>query len=109
MKCLRYSRGGNRGEGEEGKEEERGEEEGEEEERGEKEERRRGRRGRRRRGERRRRGGGEGGGGHSDIALLIGLAPFRQAFDLQDQRYVACKIHQLNSEWKEDKKANYIK
>ncbi|RUS88153.1 hypothetical protein EGW08_004115 [Elysia chlorotica] len=30
-------------------------------------------------------------------------------FDLKEQRYVACKIHQLNREWKEDKKANYIK
>ena len=45
----------------------------------------------------------------SDVALLISLAPSLQAFDLQDQRYVACKIHQLNSEWKEGKKANYIK
>lgn len=24
-------------------------------------------------------------------------------------RYVACKVHQLNKDWKEDKKANYIK
>ena len=32
-----------------------------------------------------------------------------QGFDLLEQCYVACKIHQLNSEWKEDKKANYIK
>ena len=32
-----------------------------------------------------------------------------QGFDLKEQRYVACKIHQLNREWKEDKKANYIK
>lgn len=32
-----------------------------------------------------------------------------QAFDLKEQRYVACKVHQLNKDWKEDKKANYIK
>ncbi|UYV68996.1 TLK2 [Cordylochernes scorpioides] len=32
-----------------------------------------------------------------------------QAFDLKEQRYVACKIHQLNKDWKDDKKANYIK
>lgn len=32
-----------------------------------------------------------------------------KAFDLKDQRYVACKIHQLNKDWKDDKKANYIK
>jgi len=34
---------------------------------------------------------------------------FFQAFDLKEQRYVACKIHQLSKEWKDDKKANYIK
>ena len=32
-----------------------------------------------------------------------------QAFDTKEQRYVACKIHQLNKDWKDDKKANYIK
>jgi tousled-like kinase len=32
-----------------------------------------------------------------------------QAFDMKEQRYVACKIHQLSKEWKDDKKANYIK
>ena len=32
-----------------------------------------------------------------------------QGYDLKEHRYVACKIHQLNKEWKEDKKANYIK
>lgn len=32
-----------------------------------------------------------------------------QAFDLKEQRYVACKVHQLNKDWKDDKKANYIK
>ena len=32
-----------------------------------------------------------------------------KAFDTKEQRYVACKIHQLNKDWKDDKKANYIK
>ena len=32
-----------------------------------------------------------------------------QGFDLKEQRYAACKIHQLNKDWKDDKKANYIK
>lgn len=32
-----------------------------------------------------------------------------QGYDLKEQRYVACKIHQLNKDWKDDKKANYIK
>ena len=32
-----------------------------------------------------------------------------QGYDLVEHRYVACKIHQLSKEWKEDKKANYIK
>ncbi len=34
---------------------------------------------------------------------------FLQGFDTKEQRYVACKIHQLNKDWKDDKKANYIK
>lgn len=87
-KGRRGERGGERGRRE--REEERGK-------RREREEREKG--GRRRRKER----------NGSDVALLISLAPSLQAFDLQDQRYVACKIHQLNSEWKEGKKANYIK
>lgn len=28
---------------------------------------------------------------------------------MKEQRYVACKIHQLSKEWKDEKKANYIK
>ncbi|CAB4057578.1 TLK [Lepeophtheirus salmonis] len=32
-----------------------------------------------------------------------------KGFDTKEQRYVACKIHQLNKDWKDDKKANYIK
>jgi tousled-like kinase len=38
-----------------------------------------------------------------------GFSEVHKAFDLKEQRYVACKIHQLNKDWKEDKKANYIK
>ncbi|XP_035828042.1 serine/threonine-protein kinase tousled-like 2 isoform X2 [Aplysia californica] len=38
-----------------------------------------------------------------------GFSEVHKGFDLKEQRYVACKIHQLNREWKEDKKANYIK
>lgn len=32
-----------------------------------------------------------------------------QAFDLTEQRYVAIKIHQLNKNWREEKKQNYHK
>lgn len=28
---------------------------------------------------------------------------------MDENRYVACKIHHVNKEWKEDKKANYVK
>ncbi|XP_033639946.1 serine/threonine-protein kinase tousled-like 2 [Asterias rubens] len=51
----------------------------------------------------------------SNHYLLLGLlgkggfSEVHKGFDLKEQRYVACKIHQLNKEWKEDKKANYIK
>ncbi len=38
-----------------------------------------------------------------------GFSEVHRAFDLHEQRYVACKIHQLNKEWKEEKKANFIK
>lgn len=34
---------------------------------------------------------------------------FLQAFDLTEQRYVAVKIHQLNKNWREEKKHNYHK
>jgi tousled-like kinase len=46
------------------------------------------------------------------LLILIGKGGFSEvhrAFDLREQRYVACKIHQLNKEWKEEKKVNYIK
>lgn len=44
--------------------------------------------------------------------MLLGKGGFSEvhkAFDLREQRYTACKVHQLNKDWKEDKKANYIK
>jgi len=43
------------------------------------------------------------------LAFIYVLLFLVQAFDLKEQRYVACKVHQLNKDWKEDKKANYIK
>lgn len=46
------------------------------------------------------------------LLTLIGKGGFSEvhrAFDLHEQRYVACKIHQLNKEWKDEKKVNYIK
>ena len=46
------------------------------------------------------------------LFTLIGKGGFSEvhrAFDLREQRYVACKIHQLNKEWKDEKKVNYIK
>ncbi|CAH1789151.1 unnamed protein product [Owenia fusiformis] len=38
-----------------------------------------------------------------------GFSEVHKGFDMREQRYVACKVHQLNKDWKEDKKANYIK
>jgi len=38
-----------------------------------------------------------------------GFSEVHKAFDLDKQRYVACKIHQLNKEWKQEKKDNYVK
>jgi hypothetical protein len=46
------------------------------------------------------------------LLSLIGKGGFSEvhkAFDLKEQRYVACKVHQLNKDWKDEKKANYIK
>ena len=43
------------------------------------------------------------------VIYLGGFSEVHKAFDLKEQRYVACKIHQLNKDWKDDKKANYIK
>ena len=41
--------------------------------------------------------------------FVLNFLSYLQGFDLKEQKYVACKIHQLNREWKDDKKANYIK
>ena len=38
-----------------------------------------------------------------------GFSEVYKAFDLDELAYVACKIHQLNPNWKEESKANYIK
>lgn len=38
-----------------------------------------------------------------------GFSEVHKAFDLEKQRYVACKIHQLNKDWKQEKKDNYVK
>ncbi|KAL3187436.1 hypothetical protein MRX96_025502 [Rhipicephalus microplus] len=46
------------------------------------------------------------------LLILLGKGGFSEvhkASDLKEQRYVACKIHPLNKDWKDDKKANYIK
>ncbi|KAI8434874.1 hypothetical protein MSG28_003363 [Choristoneura fumiferana] len=40
---------------------------------------------------------------------VLSESEVHKAFDLREQRYTACKVHQLNKDWKEDKKANYIK
>uniref|UniRef100_A0AAR2LS06 non-specific serine/threonine protein kinase n=1 Tax=Pygocentrus nattereri TaxID=42514 RepID=A0AAR2LS06_PYGNA len=38
-----------------------------------------------------------------------GFSEVYKAFDLTEQRYVAVKIHQLNKNWREEKKENYHK
>nr|XP_057917745.1 serine/threonine-protein kinase tousled-like 2 isoform X2 [Doryrhamphus excisus] len=38
-----------------------------------------------------------------------GFSEVYKAFDLTEQRYVAIKIHQLNKNWRDDKKENYHK
>jgi tousled-like kinase len=46
------------------------------------------------------------------LLMLLGKGGFSEVhkgFDMKEQRFVACKIHQLNKDWKDDKKANYIK
>lgn len=43
----------------------------------------------------------------SEIVLPFSVHP--QAFDLFEQRYAAVKIHQLNKNWREEKKENYHK
>lgn len=41
--------------------------------------------------------------------IFYNAAEVHKAFDLEKQRYVACKIHQLNKDWKQEKKDNYVK
>ncbi|KAM6964260.1 serine/threonine-protein kinase tousled-like 2 isoform 2-T2 [Tautogolabrus adspersus] len=46
------------------------------------------------------------------LLYLLGKGGFSEvfkAFDLTEQRYVAIKIHQLNKNWREEKKQNYHK
>lgn len=46
------------------------------------------------------------------ILELLGKGGFSEvykAFDLHELRYVACKIHQLNSNWSESRKMNYTR
>ncbi|KAM4525087.1 serine/threonine-protein kinase tousled-like 2 isoform 2-T3 [Odontesthes bonariensis] len=46
------------------------------------------------------------------LLRLLGRGGFSEvfkAFDLTEQRYVAIKIHQLNKNWREEKKENYHK
>ncbi|CAI4228844.1 unnamed protein product [Auanema sp. JU1783] len=46
------------------------------------------------------------------LLALLGKGGFSEvwrAYDLEENRYVACKIHHVNKEWKEEKKANYVK
>ncbi|XP_065053738.1 serine/threonine-protein kinase tousled-like 1 [Rhopilema esculentum] len=46
------------------------------------------------------------------LLQLLGKGGFSEVykgFDVKELRYVACKIHQLNKDWKDEKKANYIK
>ncbi|XP_061565167.1 serine/threonine-protein kinase tousled-like 2 isoform X2 [Cololabis saira] len=46
------------------------------------------------------------------LIRLLGRGGFSEvfkAFDLTEQRYVAIKIHQLNKNWREEKKENYHK
>eukprot|EP00053_Salpingoeca_punica_P017244 m.165477 g.165477 ORF g.165477 m.165477 type:complete len:573 (+) comp17159_c1_seq1:1413-3131(+) len=46
------------------------------------------------------------------LLSLLGKGGFSEvykAYDLQECRYVACKIHQLSPQWTDSKKMNYIK
>ncbi len=47
------------------------------------------------------------------VVMVIATVLFHcfcfQAFDLQDLREVAVKLHQLNSSWSDVKKASYVK
>lgn len=46
------------------------------------------------------------------VLELLGKGGFSEvykAFDFIELRYVACKIHQLNSNWKKIVRSNYVK
>ncbi|KHJ47073.1 kinase domain protein [Trichuris suis] len=46
------------------------------------------------------------------LLSLLGKGGFSEvwrAFDLQHLRYVACKIHQVNMDWSEERKVNYVR
>lgn len=43
------------------------------------------------------------------IQIQMCFLCYTQAFDLFEQRYAAVKIHQLNKNWREEKKENYHK
>ncbi|CAD5215542.1 unnamed protein product [Bursaphelenchus okinawaensis] len=46
------------------------------------------------------------------LMSLLGKGGFSEvwkAYDLDNSLYVACKIHHVHKDWKEDKKANYVK
>ena len=51
-------------------------------------------------------------GGRYQIVALLGKGGYSEvykAYDLENHIYVACKLHQLNQNWKEEIKDNYIK
>ena len=51
-------------------------------------------------------------GGRYQIVSLLGKGGYSEvykAYDLENHMYVACKLHQLNQNWKEEIKDNYIK
>ena len=51
-------------------------------------------------------------GGRYQVISLLGKGGYSEvykAYDLENHMYVACKLHQLNQNWKEEVKDNYIK
>ena len=51
-------------------------------------------------------------GGRYQIIGLLGKGGYSEvykAYDLENHMYVACKLHQLNQNWREEVKDNYIK
>jgi tousled-like kinase len=45
----------------------------------------------------------------SDRALLFSEYAIHQAYDADELRYVACKVHQLVPQWSEDHKRSYVR